>query len=104
MLVAADAGALFARREVDERPHPLHFHEVLVQRLKEQVPIGRHFEAGRAVLFDRHDAVQHGDPDVGVPADGQDARRTRPRCGPRREADRPRPTTAWESAPSRAGT
>ena len=71
MLVAADAGPRLARLEVHERPHPLHFHEVLVQRLEEQVAAGGDLEAGRAIRLDGHDAVQHGDPDVGVPGHGQ---------------------------------
>ena len=104
MLVAADARALLARLEVDERPHPLHFHEVLVEGLEEQVPAGGHLEAGRAVLLDRHDAAQHGDPDVRVPADGQVPAETVGAAIFAAATDPPRPPRAWESAPSPAGT
>ena len=45
-LVAADAGPVLARHEVDERPHTMQLHEILVQCLKKQVLFGRHGEGG----------------------------------------------------------
>ena len=69
-LVAADTGTAFAGPEIDEGPHPLDFHEILVQGLKEDVAIGRDGERGRTVYPYRHDAVQDLDAQVRVQADG----------------------------------
>ena len=67
--MAADAAADLARHVVHEGALGLHRHVVLVERLEEDVRVGRHEEVGRAVLLDRHDAVLDLQPQVRVLGD-----------------------------------
>ena len=57
--MTADAGAGLARHVIHERPLGLHGQVVLVERLEEDVRVGRHQEVGAAVRFDRDDAMLH---------------------------------------------
>jgi len=55
--MATDARANFAGTVVDKGAFGLHGKVVCVQRLQDDVRIGRHHEVGRAVGVYRHDAV-----------------------------------------------
>ena len=69
LFMAAYAGAGLAGPEIDEGPHPLDLHEVLIEGLEEQVFVRRDGEMGRAVDIDGDYAVQAFDVQMCVHAD-----------------------------------